>query len=122
MEFAVAGVFSGKQLQDRLDLDGEPLTPVTFPRELSTEMSEEEVEALESGEDVREFQSRYQHIPGELTLIIPYPTLMAADGRRMVAVTNDSGGATGCGPDLIDRFGLSLFLARGLFCTTRATP
>jgi hypothetical protein len=38
MGFAVAGVFSGKQLQDRLDLDGEPLTPVTFPRELSAEL------------------------------------------------------------------------------------
>src|SRR5512139_1546983 len=87
MDFAVTGVFSGKQLQDRLDLDGEPLTPVTFPRELSAEMTEEEVEALESGEDVREFQSRYQHTPADLTVIIPYPALMAAGGNlKAVAV------------------------------------
>ncbi|MGE5258800.1 MAG: FtsX-like permease family protein [Hyphomicrobiales bacterium] len=111
MDFNVAGVFSGKQLQDYTDLDGEPLTPVTFPRELSTEATEEEVEALESGEDVREFQSRYQHTAGELTLIIPYPTLMAAGGRlKAVAVRHDSREATqAAAQNLIDRFGLSLF-------------
>jgi len=107
----VVGVFSGKQLQDRLDLDGEPLTPVTFPREMSAEMSEEEVDALESGEDVREFQSRYQHTPGDLTLILPYPTLMAAGGSlKAVAVRDDSRQtAQASGENLIDRFGLSLF-------------
>ena len=111
MDFAVAGVFSGRQLQDRLDLDGEPLTPVTFPREVSTEVTEEEVEALESGEDVRDFQSRYQHAAGELTLIIPYPTLMAAGGRlKAVAVRYDSRETPqAAAQDLIDRFGLSLF-------------
>jgi hypothetical protein len=111
MDFAVVGVFSGKQLQERLDLDGEPLTPVTFPREMSAEMTEEEVDALESGEDVREFQSRYQHTPGDLTLIVPYPTLMAAGGSlKAVAVRDDSRQtAQASGQELIDRFGLSLF-------------
>jgi hypothetical protein len=111
MDFAVTGVFSGKQLQGRLDLDGEPLTPITFPREVSAEMSEEEVEALESGEDVREFQSRYQHTPGELTVIIPYSTLMAAGGSlKAVGVRNDSReNAQADAQELIDRFGLSLF-------------
>jgi hypothetical protein len=111
MDFAVTGVFSGKQLQDRLDLDGEPLTPVTFPRELSAEMTEEEVEALESGEDVREFQSRYQHTPADLTVIIPYPALMAAGGNlKAVGVRSDSReNAQADAQELIDRFGLSLF-------------
>jgi hypothetical protein len=111
MEFAVSGVFSGKRLQERLDLDGEPLTPITFPREMSAEMSEEEVEALESGDDLREFQSRYQHTSGELTVIIPYPALMAAGGSlKAVAVRNDSReNAQTTAQDLIDRFGLSLF-------------
>jgi hypothetical protein len=111
MDVAVVGVFSGKQLQERPDLDGEPLTPVTFPREVSAEMTEEDVDALESGEDVREFQSRYQHIPGDLTLIVPYPTLMAAGGSlKAVAVRDDSRqAAQTSAQDLIDRFGLSLF-------------
>jgi hypothetical protein len=110
MDFAVVGVFAGKRLQERLDLDGEPLTPVSFPREISGEMTEEEVEALETGEDVREFQSRYQHAPGELTVIIPYPTLMAAGGRlKAVAVRSDTRQpARVAAQDLMDRFGLAL--------------
>jgi hypothetical protein len=78
---------------------------------MSAAMTEEEVEALESGEDVREFQSRYQHTAGELTLILPYPTLMAAGGRlKAVGVRYDAREAPqAAAQDLIDRFGLSLF-------------
>ncbi len=110
MDFAVAGVFSGKRLQERLDLDGEPLTPVSFSREVSGEMTEEEVEALETGEDVREFQSRYQHATGDQTVIVPYPTLMAAGGSlKAVAVRNDAPQSVRmAAQDLIDRFGLAL--------------
>jgi hypothetical protein len=110
MDFAVVGVFSGKRLQERSDLDGEPLTPVSFPREVSGEMTEEEVEALETGDDVREFQSRYQHASGDLTVIVPYPTLMAAGGSlKAVAVRSDARQpAHISAQDLIDRFGLAL--------------
>ncbi len=40
MPFKVVGIFSGKKLQQRIDLDGEPLTPVIFPREMSSELTE----------------------------------------------------------------------------------
>ena len=111
MPFEVVGVFSGKKLQQRSDLDGEPLTPVTFPREASTEMSEVEVDALESGDDVREFQSRYQHIPGDLTMIIPYRSLLAAGGHlKGVAIVSQSKlSIQETAQGLVDRFGLSLF-------------
>jgi hypothetical protein len=111
MRFAVVGVFSAKKLQDRQDLDGEPLTPVTFPREMSAEMTEEEVDALESGEDVREFQSRYQHTAADLTVIVPYQTLLAAGGRlKAVAIRTDSQEAVqATAQKLVDRFGLALF-------------
>ncbi|MBT8370721.1 MAG: ABC transporter permease, partial [Deltaproteobacteria bacterium] len=111
MQFKVRGIFSGKQLQESVDLDGEPLTPVTFPRELSSEMTEEVVEALESGDDVREFQSRYQHIAGDLTVIVPYQTLLAAGGHlKGVAIRPRSLETIQTkARDLIDRFGLSLF-------------
>ena len=111
MPFKVIGVFSGKKLQERSDLDGEPLTPVIFPREMSSELTEVEEEALESGDDVREFQSRYEHIPGDLTVIVPYRFLLAAGGHlKGVAVhplKPDAIQATA--HDLNDRFGLSLF-------------
>jgi hypothetical protein len=111
MAFKVVGIFSGKKLLERSDLDGEPLTPVIFPREMSSELSEVEEEALESGDDVREFQSRYQHIGGDLTVIVPYRFLLAAGGHlKGVAIhplNQDDLPATA--RDLIDRFGLSLF-------------
>ena len=47
-------------IEKAIDLDGEPLTPVIFPEEAGAEMSEEEMEALESGDDVRSFQSKLQ--------------------------------------------------------------
>jgi hypothetical protein len=111
MPFSVVGVFSAAKLQQLSDLDGEPLTPVTFPRELSTAMSEVEMEALESGDDVREFQSRYQHIPADLTMIIPYQTLMAAGGHlKAVAIRVPSQKTIqDTAQNLVDRFGLSLF-------------
>jgi hypothetical protein len=109
--FAVVGVFSGKKLQERTDLDGEPLTPATFPREMSADISEEEVEALESGEDVRVFQSRYEHTAGELTVIVPHQTLLAAGGRlKAVAVHIHARDAVQAAAEaLVDRFGLSVF-------------
>ena len=111
ISFKVIGIFSGSKLQEHNDLDGEPLTPVIFPREMSSELTEVEEEALESGDDVREFQSRYQHIAGDLSVIVPYRFLLAAGGHlKGVAVhplNPDTIQATA--RDLIDRFGLSLF-------------
>jgi hypothetical protein len=95
----------------RPDLDGEPLTPATFPREVSTEMTEEEAEAMESGDDVREFQSLYQHIPGDLTVIIPYRSLLAAGGHlKAVAIVPQAEISVQQEAEhLVDRFGLTLF-------------
>ncbi len=109
--FEVVGVFSADGLQQRTDLDGEPLTPVTFPREISTELTEVEMEALESGEDVVAFQSRYEHISGHRTLIMPYRTLLAAGGRlEAVAVRpRQEIDPAAMAADLVDRFGLALF-------------
>ncbi|MGD2270278.1 MAG: M28 family peptidase [Desulfobacterales bacterium] len=109
--FEVVGVFKGSELQNRGDLDGEPLTPVIFPREITTEMTEAEAEALESGEDVKEFQSLYQHIPGDLTIIVPYRTLLALGGhlKGMAIRPKPQVSTQAAARDLVDRFGLSLF-------------
>jgi hypothetical protein len=107
----VVGTFSGKRLQEQTDLDGEPLTPAVFPIEVKMEMTEVEVEAMESGEDVRTFQSRYQHIPGDLTLIMPHITILAAGGHlKGVAVRPLSKTAIQTtARNIVDRFGLILF-------------
>ena len=111
MPFEVTGVFSGPALAARTDLDGEPLTPATFPAEVTTEMTEVEMEAMESGEDVMAFQSRYQHIAADLTVIVPYDSLMARGGHlKGVAVRlSDSAAVAEEARRLVDRFGLPLF-------------
>lgn len=109
--FTVIGTFNADDLEQTKDLDGEPLTPVIFPEEAGTEMTEEELEALESGDDVRSFQSRYTHIPAGQTAIIPASTLLAAGGKlKNIAIRPDN-------PDKIssiatrmtDRFSLAIF-------------
>jgi hypothetical protein len=110
--FEVAGVFPGEALAAQVDLDGEPLTPAIFPSEISQGITEVEMDALESGDEVRAFQSRYQHVAGDQTVIIPFDTLLAAGGNlKAVAVRSDesAAGIRKEATDLVDRFRLTLF-------------
>ncbi len=111
MPFKVTGTFSSQKLKNHPDLDGEPLTPVIFPRELSADMTEEEVEAMESGDDIRAFQSRYEHIDGDLTVIVPFQTLLTLGGQFKSAAIRPitAKGDHATAQHLVDRFGLSLF-------------
>ncbi len=109
--YRVIGVFDGSRLDSHTDLDGEPLTPVTFPSEASTQLTEIEMEALESGEDIQAFQSRYQHTAGDLTIYMPYRALQAIGGRlKGVALIPPAEVNTReAAQNLADRFGLELF-------------
>ncbi len=115
LTFDVVGVYSGKQFGQYKDLDGESLTPVTFPDEVFTEMSEVEMEAVESGEDVRSFQSRYEHVDGDLTIIMPFRTVSAAGGAlKSIAVGMiPAAEIHETARRMVDRFGLSLFSGEG---------
>jgi hypothetical protein len=109
--FAVIGTFRAADLDQVIDLDGEPLTPVIFPDETGKEMTEEEAEALESGDDLRSLQSRYIHIPAGQTAILPATTLLAAGGKlKSIAVkpalATEIGTLAG---RLSDRFSLTIF-------------
>ncbi len=109
--FTVIGTFKADTFEKAIDLDGEPLTPVIFPEEAGAEMSEEEMEALESGDDVRSFQSRYQHIPANQTAIIMARTLLAAGGKlKNIAVKPADPKEIGTiASQLTDRFSLAIF-------------
>jgi hypothetical protein len=111
MDFAVVGVFSDTALMAHLDLDGEPLTPVTFPSEVTVEMTDVEMDAMESGEEVEVFQSRYQHMSGSLTVIVPAGFLLSAGGRlKAVAVASrDEANRRSAAEELVDRFGVTVF-------------
>ena len=108
--FTVIGSFNGQQLDNTLDLDGEPLTPVTFPQESGSEMTEVEQEAMESGDDVRSFQSRYQHIPASQIAIIPASTLLTLGGKlKNLAVRPPAETISATAERLVDRFSMAIF-------------
>ncbi len=110
LKLKVVGIFSEKQLQLQPDLDGEPITPVIFPSESGTEMSDVEKDALESGEDVRNFQGRYHHLAEDTILILPAATLMELGGTLQAVAIKPPGTNDGSQARLLsDRFGLALF-------------
>jgi hypothetical protein len=111
MTFRVVGSFKGEGLQRRVDLDGEPLTPAIYPSEAAREITDVEMEAIEAGEDVQAFQSRYHHIPGDQTIIVPYQTLMGLGGnlKAIAARPQSNQGIDEIATRLVDRFGLTLF-------------
>ncbi|MCJ2165767.1 MULTISPECIES: FtsX-like permease family protein [unclassified Pseudodesulfovibrio] len=109
LKVPVIGIFDDDGLRDSPDLDGEPITPIIFPNQAATQLSEVEAEAIENGEDVVSTESRYQHIPGYETVIIPAETLLSIGAGRLkgIAVKPDVGHRVG--DDLGDRFGMLLF-------------
>ena len=111
LPFQVVGIFSGRRLMENTDLDGEPLSTVTFPSEVSMEITEVEMEAMESGEDIRSYESRYQHVDADRMLIVPDTYLMTLGGKlKGVAVKPEGGSVRRIDAErLVDRFGLTLF-------------
>jgi len=110
-DFTVIGTFPGARLDQTFDLNGEPLTPVTFPQDRSEGLSDVEQEAIESGEDIRSFQGRYTHIPGSLTAFLPARTLLAMGGSlKNIAVSPRlETEIDQTAVELIDRFSLAIF-------------
>jgi cell division protein FtsX len=109
--FTVIGIFDGDALDTQVDLDGEPLTPVTFPDDMSEELSDVEFEAMEEGDDIRGFQGRYTHIPGSLSGFIPAKTALAMGGSlKSVAIRPDPNtDVSAVASQLVDRFSLAIF-------------
>ncbi len=120
MDHEVVGCFDAVAYEQHVDLDGEPITPVIFPAESFMDIAAVEADSFESGEDLVNFQGRYEHIPADQVIVMHYTALMA--------ITKGGGGLGGGGrlkaialkPDtpeetpalaqwLSDRFGLMLF-------------
>jgi hypothetical protein len=110
-DYTVIGTFPGETFDTLLDLDGEPLTPVIFPKDRDEGLSDVEQEAIESGEEIRTFQGRYTHIPGSLTALVPAPTLLSMGGTlKNVAVRPEKvTDIASIASSLVDRFSLAIF-------------
>lgn len=109
-EFTLIGTYSTSDFEQAHDLNGEILTPVIFPEE-GGELTEEEAEAMESGEDVRSFQSRYRHLSPSEIGIVPAATLFSVGGAlKSVAVQPSQKDALNTmARELSDRFSLAIF-------------
>jgi hypothetical protein len=109
--FTVQGIFHGTRYSDSLDLDGEPLTTVIYPNEVSSELSEAEAEAAESGQDIAGMASRYQHIDGNQTIIIPASTLLQLGGslKSLAMIPGPGLSRDDLSAQLADRYQLLIF-------------
>ena len=109
--FKVIATFSGKTFEKFRDLDGEPLPPAIFPNEILRKTTQAEMDAIESGEDVKSFQSLYKHIPFDQTAIIPWQTMIALGGHlKSIALKYKNAPSNSLSTfQIADRFGLWLF-------------
>ncbi len=109
--FTVIGSFDGASFDQTLDLDGESLTPVTFPEESGAAITEAEQEAIESGDDIRSFQSRYHHIPASQVAIIPAATLLSMGGKlkNLAVLPGGKESISDTAARLVDRFNMAIF-------------
>ncbi|MFH1152735.1 MAG: FtsX-like permease family protein [Pseudomonadota bacterium] len=110
--FTVVGIVDGDGLDRYTDLDGESLSPVIFPDEVYQQTTDAEMDAMESGAEVKAFNTRYQHLSFNETPIIPWPTLKALGGslKSIAFRSREPGpGLSGTVALLLDRFGLWLF-------------
>ncbi|UIJ39276.1 hypothetical protein LWC08_06830 [Desulfobaculum bizertense] len=123
MPFTVVGCIKKGGLESHPDLDGEAMTPIIYPSEAATVLSDVEAEALEEGRDIARYSSRYQHIPGEETLLVPYTTLLGLGGSggklKALAIAGDSQETEQLATELSQRFGLMIF--RGTLSPTPST-
>ncbi|MFV0422417.1 FtsX-like permease family protein [Oleidesulfovibrio sp.] len=117
MKLTVTGILRDNALRDTPDLDGEPMTPITYPNEAATQISALEAEALTEGDDLLRYDTRYEHVDGDLVAIMPARTLASAGGTlKALAVRlpqkvaqNEIQQHLLTQQGLGDRFGLMLF-------------
>jgi hypothetical protein len=70
--FRVVGYFDGALLESLKDLDQNPITPAYLEVSQSEELSEVEIEAIQSGEEVLPKTERFRYARAEATIILPF--------------------------------------------------
>ncbi|OIP98290.1 MAG: hypothetical protein AUK55_03135, partial [Syntrophobacteraceae bacterium CG2_30_61_12] len=78
--FQVVGYFDSHQLETLTDLDGQRVTPAYLEISADAELSEVEVEAIQSGEDILPMTERFRFARADLTVIVPYRTCLGLGG------------------------------------------
>lgn len=111
--YTVRGIIKNKALAESKDLDGEPITPIIFPNIAASDLSDTEAEALNRGEDLLRYESRYEHVSGARTVIIPARTLLSEGGSlKAVAIKTGKNKPDDVNHGLLNlgyRFGMLIF-------------
>ncbi|SIO17166.1 FtsX-like permease family protein [Halodesulfovibrio marinisediminis] len=111
--YTVRGIIKNKALAKSKDLDGEPITPIIYPNMAASDLSDTEAEALTRGEDLLRYESRYEHISGARTVIIPARTLLAEGGAlKAIAIKTGQNKPDDVNHGLLNigyRFGMLIF-------------
>lgn len=80
-DFRVIGTFDAVKLERTPDLDRNPVTPGYLELSHSADLSEAEVEAMQSGEEVLPTTGRFRYAGADATVLVPYEACIALGGR-----------------------------------------
>ncbi|MCK8602966.1 FtsX-like permease family protein [Desulfoferrobacter suflitae] len=109
--FEVVGYFDAKLMEASKDLDQNPITPAYEEMLHSQDLSEAEIEAMQSGEQMAPISQKFRFANPKATVIIPFSTCMQYGGKPMAISILPSDGQQ----PLQIADGLSTWLAYPLF-------
>jgi hypothetical protein len=90
--FRVIGYFDGAILESLKDLDQNPVTPAYLEVSQSEELSEVEIEAIQSGEQLLPTTERFRYARAEATIILPFKKCVDYGGTmKMIAIVPEHG-------------------------------
>jgi len=81
--FKVVGYFEGKLMEASKDLDQTPITPAYEEMLHSQDLSEAEIEAMQSGEQMAPSSQKFRFANAKATAIIPFSTCIQYGGKFM---------------------------------------
>ena len=86
-DFKVVGYFDAKTLDSLKDLDQNPFLPSFLEMNQSEDVSEVEIEAMQSGEEVLPQSERFRYAGADRTIIVPFKTCLSRGGSlRAIAI------------------------------------
>jgi len=124
MPFTVVGYFDATLLESLKDLDQNPITPAYLEVSQSEELSEVEIEAIQSGEEVLPKTERFRHASAPATVILPFKKCIDLGGTlKAVALLPEHGqNPLGIAADLSSWLAFPLFVGeRGVWYHSAGT-
>ena len=122
--FKVVGYFDATQLESLKDLDQNPITPAYLEVSQSEELSEVEIEAIQSGEEVLPKTERFRNASAEATVILPFKKCIDLGGTlKAIALLPEHGQhPLGIAADLSSWLAFPLFVGeRGVWYHSAST-